>query len=341
MAKCFVVMPISMLDIYADRYNDPEHFSHVLDHLFTPALEEAGYEAVRPTITGSDLIHAEIISNLETCDLVLCDISTLNPNVFFELGIRTSLDRPVALVRDHFTVQIPFDTGSINTHTYDASLQPWKLPSEVEALTLHVKQVAAKSGDRNALWRYFGLTQRASPAEISNPIEAKLNLLIDEVNRLAKRSDIVSIPPPPTSSLATNRAFQYEARVELTLTSLGYRVTHGNKDAGFDLLIEDESGRVIFAELKYLQGAVSAQQVMTIIGRSFSAAVPVLLITYSELTNNAREAASEKLEVVQWRDANDNAQLEETLRAMFVSMASSPRITTDSQPRNSGTSDTK
>src|SRR5690348_13500864 len=121
MAKCFIVMPISMLDIYADIYDDPEHFKHVLDYLFIPALKAAGYEAVPPSITGSDLIQAEIISNLETCDLVLCDISTLNPNVFFELGIRTSLDRPAALVRDNFTIQIPFDTGSINTHTYDAS----------------------------------------------------------------------------------------------------------------------------------------------------------------------------------------------------------------------------
>jgi hypothetical protein len=59
MAKCFVVMPISMLDIYADRYNDLEHFEHVLDYLFIPALEAAGYEAVSPAITGSDLIQAE------------------------------------------------------------------------------------------------------------------------------------------------------------------------------------------------------------------------------------------------------------------------------------------
>lgn len=332
MAKCFVVMPISTLDIYADRYNDPEHFSHVLDYLFIPALEAAGYETVPPTVTGSDLIHAEIISNLETCDLVLCDISTLNPNVFFELGIRTSLDRPAALVRDNFTVQIPFDTGSINTHTYDASLRPWKLHSEVVALTLHIQQVAAKSGDRNALWRYFGLTQRASPAEISNPTEAKLDLLIDQVNRLAKRSDIVP-NPPPLFDLAENSAFQYEAQVERALTDMGYRVTHGNRDAGFYLLIEDGSGRTIFAELKFFQDLVPSQVVDAIMMQAPSASVPVLLITYTGLTKPAqvRVGDSEKLEVVRWRDENDNGRLAETLRHMFASMPSSPRIATDSQ----------
>src|ERR1700683_3403294 len=110
-------MPVTTSETWVQRYNDSEHFKHVLDHLFTPALTSVNYEAIPPTASGSDLIHAEIIRNLEECDLVLCDISTLNPNVFFELGIRTSLDRPVVLVRDNFTMKIPFDTGSINTYT--------------------------------------------------------------------------------------------------------------------------------------------------------------------------------------------------------------------------------
>jgi len=45
------------------------------------------------------LIHAEIIRNIENADLVLCDMSCLNPNVFFEFGIRTSLNKPVSVVK--------------------------------------------------------------------------------------------------------------------------------------------------------------------------------------------------------------------------------------------------
>ncbi len=73
---------------------------------------------------GADLIHAEIIRKLEEADLVPCDRWTLNPNVFFELGIRTALDRPVALVRDDQTAILPFDTGILNTHTYRSALTP-------------------------------------------------------------------------------------------------------------------------------------------------------------------------------------------------------------------------
>ena len=185
MAKCFVVMPVSTPEMWVQKYNDTEHFRHVLDHLFTPALTSVNYEVVPPTASGSDLIHAEIIKNLEECELVLCDISTSNPNVFFELGIRTSLDRPVVLVRDNFTTQIPFDTGSINTYTYESSLQPWILESQISCLAKHITEAAEKSGDRNSLWRYFGITRRATPAEVTDPTQAKLDLLIGEVARLA------------------------------------------------------------------------------------------------------------------------------------------------------------
>lgn len=82
-----ITTPPELLAIYA---NDRDHFPHVLKHLFAPAIEKAQYEVIPPAAKGSDLIHAEIIKHLETADLVLCDMSTLNPNVFFELGIRTA-----------------------------------------------------------------------------------------------------------------------------------------------------------------------------------------------------------------------------------------------------------
>src|SRR3954451_8229180 len=105
-------MPLTTPPPALDAYSgDPDHFIHVLDHLFAPAVEAAGYELVRPIMRGADLIQAEIIKNLEQGDLVLCDVSQLNANVFFELGVRTALDRPVAMVKDDKTATYPFDTS--------------------------------------------------------------------------------------------------------------------------------------------------------------------------------------------------------------------------------------
>lgn len=179
--NCFVVMPITTPIFYAEKLNDPEHFGHVLAHLFIPALEEAGFTVISPSVRGAELIHGEIIKNLEQADLVLCDLSSLNPNVFFELGIRTSLDRPVALVKDNFTLQIPFDLNAINTLTYDSSLAPWTLGGEVARLADHVRSVISSGNSGNSMWSYFGLTKRGMPAEIEgDPTQAKLDLLIRE-----------------------------------------------------------------------------------------------------------------------------------------------------------------
>jgi len=43
---CFVAMPITTPAAYADKLGDPEHFIHVLTHLFTPALQEAGLAVI-------------------------------------------------------------------------------------------------------------------------------------------------------------------------------------------------------------------------------------------------------------------------------------------------------
>jgi hypothetical protein len=189
MAKCFVIMPISTPKQSIEIYKDQEHFGHVLQYLFKPALEKAGYEVIPPTAAAADIIHASIVKNLEEADLVLCDISTLNPNVFFELGIRTSLDRPVALVRDNFTKSIPFDTSSISAHTYGASLTLWSIESEVQKLADYIAEATARANGRNSMWQVFGITQRAEPAEIEDPTEAKLDLLMAQVGQLVKQAE--------------------------------------------------------------------------------------------------------------------------------------------------------
>jgi hypothetical protein len=191
---CFVAMPITTPDVYAEKLGDSNHFAHVLTHLFTPAVEEAGLTVISPSMAGSELIHAEIIRNLEQADFVLCDISGLNPNVLFELGVRTSLDRPIILVKDDLTGRAPFDVNAINTLTYDSSMTPWSLVNEKPRLVKHIQEVANSGSSGNSMWRYFGLTKRGEPSQAgSNPIEAKLDLLIGQFSKLQPIS-VVDVP---------------------------------------------------------------------------------------------------------------------------------------------------
>ena len=183
-------MPVSTSEAAAQLYGgDTDHFTHILDHLFVPAISEAGFTAIPPIAQGADVIQAEIIKNLETADLVLCDISTLNPNVFFELGCRTALNKPVCYVKDDLTLRIPFDTGIINHYTYNSLLAPWILKEEIVDLAKHIVSSAERSGNRNMLWQYFGLRSTAHAAATDSPEASRLEYLVMQVEALRKTLD--------------------------------------------------------------------------------------------------------------------------------------------------------
>jgi hypothetical protein len=237
-------MPVTTPVGYAEDLRDTDHFGHVLAHLFTPALERTGYEVIPPKMLGAALIHAEIIRHLEQADLVLADLSSHNANVFFELGIRTSLDRPVVLVKDKRTTAIPFDLGTINVLTYDEALAPWTLQEEVKRLAEHVGSVPVDGGSGNAMWQYFGLTKRGGPAQ-EGSIEEKMNLLVTEVTKLrlaaptgAEGTPIVRQGDPIVLEAPTRERldeFERSVRFALGITPGSGRVELVPTDQGVDV----------------------------------------------------------------------------------------------------------
>jgi hypothetical protein len=182
---CFIAMPITTHPDQAKLYGgDEDHWDHVMRTLFERAIEQAGFEPIRPAADGANLIHGLIIQNLSKADLVLVDLSTHNPNVFFELGVRTSIDRPIALVRDEHT-SLPFDISGINAYQYDSRLLAWELERQQEALARHITASFASCDGHNPLWRKFGLTIKASePDADESPLEAKLDLLTSQLARV-------------------------------------------------------------------------------------------------------------------------------------------------------------
>ncbi len=184
---CFIAMPVSTRTQEAELYGDNDHWLHVMESLFVKAIETAGFEAIRPVAQGAHLIHGMIIKHLSQADLVLCDLSSHNPNVFFELGVRTSLNLPIALVCDEHT-DLPFDTSGINTQTYNSALRGWEIEAEQGRLSAHLSKSASSCAGANPLWRQFGLSIRAQePDTKESPLEAKLDLLADRMMLLQHR----------------------------------------------------------------------------------------------------------------------------------------------------------
>ncbi len=92
--QCFVIMPISDPPDY-----ESGHFRRVYEDLFEPACRNAGYHSIRADdVRETNLIHVDILKRLLESPMAICDLSTQNPNVLFELGFRQAFDKPVLLV---------------------------------------------------------------------------------------------------------------------------------------------------------------------------------------------------------------------------------------------------
>jgi hypothetical protein len=186
--KCFIIMPLTTHPEWVEHYeNDADHFRHVLEDLFCPAVEQAGFEPVPPLADGADVIHAKVIKEIESSALVLCDMSRLNPNVFFELGIRTAVGKPMCLVVDDKTRRhVPFDVGIVNYHEYQSSLASYVIKKELPKLVDHIQKSAKNSGGKNTLWEQFGLHAKAALPAGGSALDAKVEVLTSKVEALAK-----------------------------------------------------------------------------------------------------------------------------------------------------------
>ncbi len=121
---CFVIMPFRTKDDPARK--DTVDFDAVFANIIAPAvaslteIDGVTLECIRadkPQFAG--WIHERMIQWIADADVAVVDITTMNPNVFYELGIRHALrDRVTVLIRRRGTAN-PFNIGGMMTIEYD------------------------------------------------------------------------------------------------------------------------------------------------------------------------------------------------------------------------------
>ncbi|MGN1420509.1 MAG: hypothetical protein ACI4XC_03205 [Eubacterium sp.] len=126
---CFLIMPISDPSTYI-----PGHFKQICEYIFKPACIKAGLNPIRADdFNRSSLIHIDILKRLLNSKMAICDLSTLNPNVLFELGIRQAFDKPTVLVQEENTPSI-FDIAPLKYFEYRNSLHYKEVLEDQEKL---------------------------------------------------------------------------------------------------------------------------------------------------------------------------------------------------------------
>jgi hypothetical protein len=99
-------------------------FEEVYDYVIKPAVEAAGLEPWRADRRGgAGWIHRRMIRDLVAADVAIADITSLNPNVFYELGVRHALRRQVTIMVRKSGTQIPFNVRDFPVIDYDTKLK--------------------------------------------------------------------------------------------------------------------------------------------------------------------------------------------------------------------------
>lgn len=177
--KCGIIMPIAQHGDYPQ-----DHWKDVLNILIE-AINETEFE---PSLVSDDpaigLIHDRIVTNLYTNEIVICDVSSKNPNVMFELGLRLAFDKPTIIIKDELT-GFSFDTGIIEHIPYPSSLRFSQIVHFKAELIKRIKatyETSISDTNYSPFLKSFG--KRIVPAKIDGQEISESKYIIESLNGL-------------------------------------------------------------------------------------------------------------------------------------------------------------
>lgn len=112
--SCFVMQPFAApLGDYYER-------------IYKPAIEKAGLTPVRADadIFGTGKIMDQVWNGINAAKVLVAELTSRNPNVFYELGLSHALRKPVVLVSSRED-DVPFDLQHIRVIYYDVNDPFW------------------------------------------------------------------------------------------------------------------------------------------------------------------------------------------------------------------------
>lgn len=198
---CFIIMPISDSEPY-----ESGHFKRVYEYIIKPAVIQAGFEPIRADdILNTNYIAIDIIRKIINCEMAVCDLSSRNPNVLYELGIRQAFDLPVTFIKDSLTNRV-FDIQGFRDIEYDENLRIDNVNQSIELLSETITNTynSKNSEEVNSLISLLGIQAAKinSKLEISTDTEIILNTLTSLGSRIIDLEKSISsqkqLIPNPT-----------------------------------------------------------------------------------------------------------------------------------------------
>lgn len=180
---CFVIMPISDTEGYA-----PGHFGRVYEYIIKPACKLAGFVPVRADeVKTTNYIAIDIVKKIVEADMALCDLSSQNANVLYEVGIRQAFNKPVSFIKDSITKRI-FDIQGFRDISYDENLRIDTVQKTIIELKEVLLNTFKNKNEINSLITMLGI----KPATVSETsITMDTELILNSIQELATRIQVV------------------------------------------------------------------------------------------------------------------------------------------------------
>ena len=178
--KCFVISPIgnegSEIRVKSDL---------VLHHIIKPVLEKNGYEVNRAdNITQPGLITHQIIDELIESDLVIADLSSFNPNVFYELAVRHAAEKPIIHMIGEGE-NLPFDIANFRTIFYGIRIdQAEKAKTDLDSQVISIINEPFVPNNPIVMAKRFADIQKNLKSDVKTNSQDALILLLNQVSNL-------------------------------------------------------------------------------------------------------------------------------------------------------------
>jgi hypothetical protein len=200
MSTCFVIQPF-----------DSGKFDKRFDDVYKPAIEAAGLQAYRVDRDPNVEVPIEAIEDgIRDAAICMADITTDNPNVWYELGYAFASRRPVLMVcsQERTSHKYPFDIQHRTVINYLSDA-----PSDFDNLrTSLTERLAALLNKKEAL-RQIAESEQVAPTQgLSQPELMVLAVLAGDTGLPGSSSSIYSLKSDSERSGLTSIGFSLAFR---------------------------------------------------------------------------------------------------------------------------------
>jgi hypothetical protein len=173
---CLVIMPA-----YENLPYENGHFNLVYEYVIKPACIKAGFVAQRLQTTYR-LKHISIndLRTVVTSEIAICDISSNNSEVLYQLGVRQGFDLPTLLLKDTLTNRI-FDIRSFQDIEYDENLRIDRVNKTIDEISMALTHlINSEDKSLNSVSSLLGIYKNAPKTRAELSKEA--NILLEAIS---------------------------------------------------------------------------------------------------------------------------------------------------------------